>query len=175
MTKIERERQWTAAGVLLVCLAVFALAGCATGKHLNWQLIDPTRLASDAANQKWNTFRFDTVGPYPYQRIAYVLFSDDVTVDMWNVPYANLGKMSLREIAPDHDAYLKSRMWTGTMLTFHEFQRDGKVIAYTANELEMEVDLWEMDASGSKVNLRLVYIDRRSFSGGDSERAPSRR
>jgi hypothetical protein len=168
MGKMKSEKIRLAAGVLLVFLAAFALAGCATGKHLNWQLIDPGRLASEAANQKWNTYRFETVGPYSYQRIAYVLFSDDVTVDMWGVPYADLGKKSLREVLADHDAYLKSHMWTGTMLTFHEFQRDGKVIAYTANELEMEVDLWEMAASGSKVDLRMVYIDRRSFSGGDS-------
>jgi hypothetical protein len=168
MAEMKSKNKWSAWGVLLVSLAAIALAGCATGKHLNWRMIDPGRLAADAENRKWNTYRFETVGPYSYQRIAYVLFSDDVTVDMWNLPYVNLGKMSLREVEQDHDAYLKSRMWPGTILTFHEFQRDGRVIAYTANELETEVDLWETAASGSKVDLRLVYTDRRSFSGGDN-------
>ena len=175
MKVMKSGRKIPAAVLLLAFLAAFAMAGCAPGKHLGWQLIDPAGLSGDAASRKWNTYRFETVGPYPSQRIAYVLFSDDVTVDMWNVPYVNLGRMSPGDIARDHDAYLRSRMWTGTMLAFHEFQRDGQVIAYTANELEMDVDLWEMSASGSKINLRLVYIDRRSFSGGDSEPFPTRR
>ena len=54
----------------------------------------------------------------------------------------------------------------GRRSLFREFQRGGKVIAYTANEFQMEVDLWEMAAAGSKVNIRMIYIDRRSFSGG---------
>jgi hypothetical protein len=169
MMKIKRGENSIAASVLAVALLAFAVAGCVVGKNVNWQTLDITRaLSSDAGNQKWNTYRFETAGPYPYQRIAYVLFADDVTVDMWSVPYADLGKKSLREVLEDHDAYLKSRMWTGTVLGFKVYEREGKVIAYTANELEMEVDLWEMTASGSKVGLRMVYTDRRSFSGGDS-------
>jgi hypothetical protein len=178
MLNIKRGKNWIDAGVLTVALLAFALAGCATGKMANWQTLDITRaLSSDAGNQKWNTYRFETAGPYPYQRIAYVLFGDDVTVDMWSVPYADLGKKSLREVLEDHDAYLKSQMWTGTVLEFKTYERDGKVIAYTGNELEMEVDLWEMAASGPKIAVRATYTDRRSFSGGDSgsgDSAPGR-
>ena len=175
MKKFKRERKWMAAGVLAVTLAAFALTGCfaAVGNHMNWQLVDMGRvLASDAGNQKWNTYRFHTVGAYPEQRIAYVLFGDDVTVDMWKVPYVNLGKMSVREVLQNHDAYLRECMWAGTALVFQEYQRGGKVIAYTANEFQMDVDLWEMAAEGSKVDIQMIYIDRRSFSdagGGGSD------
>jgi hypothetical protein len=80
--------------------------------------------------------------------------------------------MTLREVLDNHDAYLKERMWTGTPIVFQEYQRGGKVIAYTANEFQMDVDLWEMAAEGSKVDIRMIYIDRRSFSdagGGGSD------
>ena len=175
-TKNEKKRLLTAA--LLAVVTALALAGCATtGMHLDGQPIDPAGLAADARNQQWNAYRFSTVGPYPYQRVAYVLFGDNVTVDMWSVPYADLGKMSLGRIENDHEAYLKTTMWPGTMLTYKEYRREGKVIAYTANELEMDVDLWEISVSGSTVNLRLIYIDRRSFSGGGGgpEQNPSTR
>jgi hypothetical protein len=66
-------------------------------------------------------------------------------------------------------------MWVGTALTFREFQRGGKVIAYTANEFQMEVDLWEMAAAGSKLNIRMIYTDRRSFSGSGGVLDPSSR
>ena len=75
-------------------------------------------LASDAGSQKWNTYRFLTEGPFAEQRIAYVLFGDDVTVDMWHTPFVNLGKMSLREVLDNHDATLKERMWIGTPIDF---------------------------------------------------------
>lgn len=172
---MKDDRKRVVAGILVVFLGAFAVSGCATGRLLNWQLVDPTGLTGNAADQRWNAYRFETVGPFASQRIAYVLFNDEVTVDMWNVPYVNLGKVSLQDIGRDHDAYLRSRMWTGTMLAFHEYKRDGKVIAYTANELQTDVDLWEISASGPNVHLRLVYIDRRSFSGDDSDQSPASR
>jgi hypothetical protein len=178
MIKIKRERKWMAACILAVALSALALTGCiaTVGNHMNWQPVDMARtLASDAGSQKWNTYRFLTEGPFAEQRIAYVLFSDDVTVDMWHTPFVNLGKMNLREVLENHDAYLKERMWVGTPITFREFQRGGKVIAYTANEFQMEVDLWEMAASGSKLNIRMIYTDRRSFSGSGGVLDPSSR
>lgn len=167
--KIKRERKWMAAGVLAVALSAFVLTGCfaTVGNHMNWQQVDVAQaVASNAGSQKWNTYRFQTEGPYAQQRIAYVLFGDDVTMDMWHTPYVNLGRMSLREVLDNHVATLKERMWTGTPIVFQEYQRGGKVIAYTANESQMEVDLWEKAAAGSKVDIRMVYTDRRSFSGG---------
>ncbi len=178
MTEIKRERKWTAAGVLVVALSAFVLAGCFAkpGNHMNWQPVEITRtLASDAGNQKWNAYRFETVGPYPEQRIAYVLFNDDLTVDMWKAPYVNLGKMSLRQVVDNHNAYLKEQMWIGTPITFQEYRRGDKVIGYTANEFYMTVDLWEMAAAGPKVDVRVIYIDRRTFSdtgGGGSDGSP---
>jgi len=166
---IKRERNWMAAGVLAVTLSAFLFAGCfaTVGNHMNWQPVDMARaMAGDAGSQKWNTYRFETVGPLAEQRIAYVLFGDDVVMDMWHTPFVNLGKMSLREVLGNHDATLKERMWIGTPITFQEYRRGGKVIAYTANESQMEVDLWEMAAAGSKVDIRMIYLDRRSFSGG---------
>ena len=120
MVKIKRERNWMAAGAVAVALTAFVLTGCfaAVGNHMNWQPVDMARaLASDAGSQKWNTYRFLTEGPFAEQRIAYVLFGDDVTVDMWHTPFVNLGKMSLREVLDNHDATLKERMWVGTALT----------------------------------------------------------
>jgi hypothetical protein len=178
MIKIKRERKWMAACVLTVALSALALTGCiaTVGNHMNWQPVDMARaLASDSGSQKWNTYRFLTEGPFAEQRIAYVLFNDDVTMDMWHTPFVNLGKMTLREVLENHDAYLKERMWVGTALVIREFQRGGKVIACTANEFQMEVDLWEIAASGSKLNIRMIYIDRRSFSGSGGVLDPSSR
>jgi hypothetical protein len=178
MVKIKRERKWMAAVTLTVALTAFMLTGCfaTVGNHMNWQPVDMARaLASDAGNQKWNTYRFLTEGPFAEQRIAYVLFGDDVTMDMWHTPFVNLGKMSLREVLENHDATLRERMWVGTALAFREFQRGGKVIAYTANEFQMEVDLWERAASGSKLDIRMIYTDRRSFSGSGGVLDPGSR
>lgn len=178
MARNKRERKRMAAGVLAVALSAFALAGCfaTVGNHMNWQPVDMARvLAGDAGSQKWNTYRFLTEGPFEEQRIAYVLFGDDVTVDMWHTPFVNLGKMSLREVLDNHDATLKERMWTGTPITVQEYRRGGNVIAYTANEFRMDVDLWEMAASGSKVDIRMIYTNRRSFSGGGGPGDPSTR
>jgi hypothetical protein len=176
MIKIKRERKWMAAVTLAIALTAFILTGCfaTVGNHMNWQQVNAARaLASDSGSQKWNTYRFVTEGPFAEQRIAYVLFGDDVTVDMWHTPFVNLGKMSMREVLENHDATLKERMWIGTPITFREFQRGGKVIAYTANEFQMEVDLWEMAAAGPKLNIRMIYIDRRSFSGSGGFTEPS--
>ena len=49
------------------------------------------------------------------------------------------------------------------------------MIACTANEFQMEVDLWEMAAAGSKVNIRMIYTDRRSFSGSGGVLDPGSR
>jgi hypothetical protein len=169
MVKNKRERKWMAAGLLAAALSAFVLTGCfaTAGNHMNWQPVDMGQvLASDAGNQKWNTYRFQTVGPYAQQRIAYVMFNDDITMDMWYTPYVNLGKMSVREVLQNHDDYLREQMWTGTALVFREYRRDGKLIAYTANEFQMDVDLWQMAAEGPKLDIRMIYIDRRSFSGG---------
>jgi len=169
MTIIRKERKRMAAGMLAVALSALALIGCiaTVGNHMNWQQVDAARaLAGDAGSQKWNTYRFLTEGPFAEQRIAYVLFSDDVTVNMWQTPFVNLGKMSMREVMDDHDATLKGLMWIGTPIILYEYQRGGKAIAYTASEFQMEVELWEMAAAGSKVNIRMTYTDRRSFSGG---------
>ena len=175
MERVKRKDPWPAAGFLLVALAVFALAGCAAARYMNWQAIDPTRLSGDASDKKWNVYRFETFGPYPDQRIGYVFFGDDTVVDVWQLPYVDLGKMSLREIDADHDAYLRLRMWPGTVLTVHEFRRDGGVFAYTASEAKLEVDLWEKAAEGSKLYLQLITIDRRPFSAGETAPLPNLR
>jgi hypothetical protein len=168
MVNVRKDGKRMAAGVLAVALSAIALAGChlAVGNLMNWQQVDMARaLAGDAGNQKWNTYRFQTVGPFDEQLIAYVLFSDDVTMNMQRTRYVDLGKMTLREVQEDHAALLRQRMWLGTALVFREFRRGGNVIAYTANERQMDVDLWEISADGPKVEIRLNFIDRRSFSG----------
>jgi hypothetical protein len=172
---MKSGNRWRVAVVLAAFLAMFALAGCVQATYVNWQGIDPTRLADDDANRKWNAYRFETFGPYPDQRIGYVLFGDNVVVDVWQLPYVNLGKMSLREIETDHDAYLRFRMWPGTVLAVHEFRRDGAVFAYTASEAKLEVDLWEKAAEGSKLYLQLIIIDRRPFSAGETAPLPNLR
>jgi hypothetical protein len=179
MVQIKGERKRVAACILRVALIALALAGCytAVGNLMNWQQVDTARaLSGDAGNQKWNTYRFQTVGPFEEQRIAYVLFSDDVTMNMRRTPYVDLGKMTLREVQEDHAALLRQRMWIGTALVFREFRRGGNVIACTANEFQMDVDLWEISAEGPKVEIRLNFIDRRSRSGsGGSLSNPSAR
>jgi len=96
MVQIKGERKRVAACILTVALIALALAGCytAVGNLMNWQQVDMARaLSGDAGNQKWNTYRFQTVGPFEEQRIAYVLFSDDVTMNMRRTPYVDLGKI----------------------------------------------------------------------------------
>ncbi len=173
MMKIRRRSWRVAEGLIVAALTAFLFVGCFAkpGNHMDWQFVDVTpALATDAGNQKWNTYYYSTVGPYAEQRLAYALFNDDVTMDMWYTPYVDLGKMSLREIMVHHDNELKRLMYTGTPLTLHEYRRDGKVIAYAAYEFQMTVDLWEMAAEGSKVNIRLIYKDLRTISdtGGGS-------
>jgi hypothetical protein len=179
MVNVRKDGKRMAAGVLAVALSAFALAGCylAVGNLMNGQRVDMARaLEGDAGSQKWNTHRFQTVGPFDEQRIAYVLFSDDVTMDMQRTPFVDLGKMTLREVQEDHAALLRQRMWMGTALVFREFRRGGNAIAYTANEFEIDVHLWEVSAEGPKVEIRLNFIDRRSFSGsGGSRSNPSAR
>ena len=65
MKKFERERSCRCFSLIL---AAFALTECShpVGNHMNWQLVDMGRvLASDAGNQRWNTYCFQTVGAYP--------------------------------------------------------------------------------------------------------------
>ena len=176
MVIVERKRKWSVLGLLAAALSALMLAGCfaAVGNHMNWQPVDTVQmLGGDAGSQKWNTYRFQTVGPFAEQRIAYVLFSDDITMDMWHTPFVKLGKMNMREVLANHDAYLRECMWIGTPIVFQEYRRGGKVIAYTANEFQMDVDLWEMAATGQKLDIRMIYIDRRSFSGGGGPADPS--
>ena len=64
--------------------------------------------------------------------------------------------------------------WNADRL-FKNISGADKVIAYTANEFQMEVDLWEIAAAGSKLNIRMIYTDRRSFSGSGGVLDPSSR
>jgi hypothetical protein len=167
MEQVNSRNRWLATAILLVIPVVLALAGCVTGKYVSGQAVDVTKaLSADVGDKKWNTYRFETGGPFQYQRIAYVLFSDDVAMDMRGIPYADLGKKTMREVLGDHEAYLSARMWTGTALVFKRYDREGKAVAFSANEFDMDVDLWETTASGAKPRLQVVCIDRRPI--GDS-------
>lgn len=165
MGMMKRKNKWFVVAVLPVVLAALALSGCSVGKLVSGQAVDITKaLPTDAGSKKWNTYRFETAGPFQYQRIAYVLYDDDVTVDVRGIPCADLGKKTMGEVLQDHEAYLKSRMWPGTALVFKQYDREGRAVAYSANEFDMDVSIWEAASSGAKLGLQVVFIDRRPVS-----------
>lgn len=165
MEKMKGKKRSFVAALLPVVLAALALSGCAAGKPVSGQAVDVTKaLPTDAGSKRWNTYRFETAGPFQYQRIAYVLFGDDVTLDMRGIPFTDLGKKTMGEVRQDHEAYLKSRMWPGTALVFKQYDREGKAVAYSANEFDMDVSLWEAASSGAKLGLQVVFVDRRPIS-----------
>jgi hypothetical protein len=72
----------------------------------------------------------------------------------------------------DYARVVRERQFTsGSNLIVREVLRGDLVVGYTAHDLNMDVQLWDITADkDAKVVLRLVYRDLRKKDGGDMRR-----
>ena len=162
----------------LAAVTVFAVTlmvgACASGNILKWNQVDSAAMMrSDAGKQKLNTVRFETFGPDAEQLIGYFLYKDGIEVITGEgIPQKRLGKLTLREVMDDYARVVRERQFTsGSNLIVREVFREGLVVGYTANDINMDVNIWDITTDkDAKVVLRLVYRDLRKKDGGDLRR-----
>jgi hypothetical protein len=76
-----------------------------------------------------------------------------------------MGKKTLQEVMADYDQARKSRMYTrGSSLVVREVLRGDSVLGYTACDLNIDVQLWDITRGDETPVLRLVYKDLRGDS-----------
>lgn len=151
------------AALLVIALAM-AVGACAAGNILKWSDVNPAAfMASDPGKQAYETIRFETFGPRAEQIFGYFLYKEGIeVVTGGGVPVTKLGKKTLAEVMADYDSVRKARMYTsGSNLFLREILRGGAVVGYTANDLNMDVQLWDITEGEGPVVLRLVYKDLR--------------
>ena len=171
-------KKWAA--ILTMALVLPAFLACATGVLLKWRQVDTASvLAGEAAGKKYNTLRFQSYGPYSQQIIGYVLFQDGTEIVWDTAPVSRLGKMSLREAVDDYHKTVKVNRWSrASEPIVREVVKNGQVIAYTASDIMLDVNLWEDPEAGKKEGktvIQLVYKDRRKLEGGgEGERSGER-
>jgi hypothetical protein len=159
----------------VVAIAVMLIVGaCASGNVLKWNQIDSAAMMQSATGkQKLNTVRFETFGPDAEQLFGYFLYKDGIEVITGEgIPQKRLGKLTLGEVMDDYAKAVKARQFTsGTNLIVREVIRGDLVVGYTANDINMDVSIWDITADkDAKVVLRLVYKDLRKKEGGDMRR-----
>lgn len=154
--------------VIALMLAVWA---CAPGTILKWNQVDAANLMNaDAGQKKLNVIRFETFGPDAEQLFGYFLYKEGIEVITGEgIPLKRLGKLTVGEVMDDYAQTVKSRQYSsGTHLVVREVLRGEFVVGYTANDLKMDVDIWDLTTNkDAKVVLRLVYKDLRKKDGGD--------
>jgi hypothetical protein len=167
--------------VVTVIAVMLFVGACASGTILKWNQVDSAAMMkSDAGKQKLNTVRFETFGPEAEQLYGYFLYKDGIEVITGEgIPQKRLGKLTLGEVMNDYAKAVTARQFSsGSNLIVHEVLRDGLVVGYTANDINMDVSIWDITADkDAKVVLRLVYRDLRKKDGGDMRRemGPMRR
>lgn len=159
------------AALMLAAVLSLAVGACASGTILKWNQVDSAALMSSAqGQQKLNTIRFETFGPRAEQIFGYFLYKDGIEVVMGEgIPLAKLGKKSLPEVIADYDGAKKTKMYSGgSNLLVREVLRGGSVVGYTASDLNMDVQLWDITRGDGPTVLRLVYRDmRRDYDSPD--------
>jgi len=151
-------------GRVSLVMVTVALAACATGTILRWNQVDAGALMQgDAGKQPFNVIRFETFGPRAEQIFGYFLHKDGIeVVTGGGIPVARLGRMTLQEVMADHEQQMRSRMFTGgSRLIVREFTRGDSVVGYSASDLNMDVQLWDITQQDGPTVLRLVYRDLR--------------
>ena len=152
---------WMVVGIL--CL--FVTAGCApTGSYLKWKQVDAGALMkSEAGKQAYNTVRFETYGPKAQQLFGYFLYEDGIDVDMGGgIPAVKLGKKTLAQVMADYNSAEKANMYSaGSMLIVREVFREGAVVGYTAADINIDVNIWDITKGDGPTTLRVVYKDLR--------------
>jgi hypothetical protein len=150
-----------AVGILCILLA----AGCApTSSYLKWNQVDAGVLMnSEAGKQAYNTIRFETYGPKAQQLFGYFLYKDGIEVDMGGgIPMKKLGKKTLAEVMADYSSVEKANMYSaGSMLIVREVFRGDAVVGYTAADINIDVNVWDITKGDGPITLRVVYKDLR--------------
>lgn len=153
------------AGTFIGILCIFLAAGCAsTGSYLKWKQIDTTAfLGSDPGKQAYNAIRFQTFGPNAEQLFGYFLYKDGIEVVTGEgIPVTRMGRKTLEEITSDYYGVRRSRMETsGSNLILREVYRRDAVVGYTAADLNIDVQIWDLTQGDGPAVLRLVYRDLR--------------
>jgi hypothetical protein len=165
--------KFTAVMVIVVMLVIGA---CASAPILKWNQVDAGALMkSDAGRQAYNTIRFSTYGPKAQQLFGYFLYKDGIEVDMGGgIPMTKLGKKTLAEVMADYGSVEKANMYSaGSMLIVREIFRGDAVVGYTAADMNIDVNIWDVTQGDGPPVLRLVYKDLRE--GDDLNKRPFRR
>jgi hypothetical protein len=159
-------------GILLVLL----VAGCilTPGIYLKWSAVDTAALMkSPAGNEKFNTIRVSTFGPYAEQIFGYFLYRDGIeVVTGGGASIQRLGKLTPGEVTADYARVVNNNMYNPRVLVTREILRGSSVVGYTVTDLKLDVDIWDITPAGqgSPIIFRLDYKDRRYInSGGDSQ------
>ncbi len=146
-------------------LFVLTLAACAsTGATLQTKQIDASTLMNSAPGREaYNTIRFATYGPQAQQLYGYFLYKDGIQVaSEQGIPFERLGKMTLHQVMADYQRVQKEKMYTaGSSLNVQEYTRQGAVVGYTAVDLNIDVNIWDITQEGGPPMLRIVYKDLR--------------
>jgi len=162
-----------------VIAAMLVVGACASGAILKWKQVDAGALiGGDAGRQSFNAIRFETFGPRAEQLFGYFLYKDGIEVVAGQgYPVVRMGKKTLQEIMADYDRVRTSRMYTsGSNLVVREVLRGDSVAGYTASDLNMDVQLWDITQGEGPPVLRLEYRDlRRDGDGFDPLRMNRRR
>jgi hypothetical protein len=163
--------------IIPVIAGIFSLAvlfACTPGTILKWNPVETAAWVSgDPGKQPLHTIRFETYGPYAEQLFGYFLYKDGIDVITGGgIPMADLGKRTIAEVMDDYSKLLKARQYSGgSNLIVREILRGGEVVGYTASDLNMDVNIWDITTEkDAKVVLRLVYRDLRVRDGGDRNR-----
>jgi hypothetical protein len=152
-------------GAFIGILCIFLAAGCAsTGSYLKWKQIGTADfLRSDPGRQAYNAIRFETFGPYAEQLFGYFLYKDGIEVVTGEgIPVTRMGRKTLEEIMSDYSWVRAARMETGgSSLILREVYRENAVVGYTASDINIDVQIWDITQDGGPTVLRLVYKDLR--------------
>jgi hypothetical protein len=164
-------------GTFIGILCILFIASCAaTGVYLKWNQVDAGALMkSEAGKQAYNTVRFETYGPKTQQLFGYFLYKDGIEVDMGGgIPITKLGKKTLAEVMADYSSAEKANMYSaGSVLVVREVFRGDAVVGYTAADMNIDVNIWDMTKGDGPPVLRVVYKDLRE--GDDLMRRPFRK
>jgi len=152
--------------IVIYLLCIFLGVGCVSAAtYLKWKQVKAGNfMKTEAGKQAYNTIRFETYGAQPQHLFGYILYKDGIEVDMGEggVPFTQLGKKTMAEVMTDYTSIQKKRGYSfGSVLIVREIYRDKTVAAYTAADINISTDVWDITKEGGQPTLRLVYEDRR--------------
>lgn len=149
-----------------IVLLILGVAACASSSAiLKWNQVDRAALIkSEPGKAAYNTIRFRTFGHTNVQHLyGYFLYKDGYEVQPEaGIPVEKLGKMTLQEVLADYQKVLKANMYTGgSDLNVQEYLRRDAVVGYSASDINLEVNIWDVTKGDGPPVLRVVYKDLR--------------